>query len=141
RGLCVAGRLVAGTWVPAQASTPASHVAAKASSHDARPHYPIVFAHGMAGFIRVGTDQFGLDYWYQLLPDLARNGGNVWATRVSPFHSSEIRGEQLVEQVKEIRAITGASKVNLVLGLKSIFAPDPVDVYRQHANRLKLQGL
>ena len=32
-------------------------------------------------------------------------------------------------------------EVNQVLGLKSLFAPDPVDVYRQHANRLKLQGL
>jgi len=83
-------------------------------SNYAKTQYPIVFAHGMAGFIRVGTDQFGLDYWYQILPDLARNGGNVWATRVSPFNSSEIRGEQLLQQVKEIRAITGASKVNLI---------------------------
>ncbi|HJF26737.1 MAG TPA: hypothetical protein K8V79_00520, partial [Acinetobacter lwoffii] len=30
---------------------------------------------------------------------------------------------------------------NMVLGLKSLFAADPVNVYRQHANRLKLQGL
>ena len=34
-----------------------------------------------------------------------------------------------------------ADEVNQVLGLKSIFAPNPVDIYRQHANRLKLQGL
>ena len=32
-------------------------------------------------------------------------------------------------------------EVNQVLGLKALFAPDPVDVYRQHVNRLKLQGL
>ncbi|MGL5158689.1 MAG: hypothetical protein ACRC79_07710, partial [Acinetobacter junii] len=32
-------------------------------------------------------------------------------------------------------------EVNQVLGLKSLFAPDPIDIYRQHANRLKLQGL
>jgi triacylglycerol lipase len=31
--------------------------------------------------------------------------------------------------------------INQFFGLRSIFAPDPVDVYRQHANRLKLQGL
>lgn len=36
----------------------------------------------MSGFIRVGTDPIGLDYWYQILPNLARNGANVWATRV-----------------------------------------------------------
>src|SRR5690606_39690484 len=68
----------------------------------------------MAGFIRIGTDQYGLDYLYQILPDLARNGANVWATRVSPFNSSEVRGEQLLQQVQEITAITGAKKVNLI---------------------------
>ncbi|MFW2068257.1 lipase, partial [Acinetobacter johnsonii] len=31
--------------------------------------------------------------------------------------------------------------INQFVGLRSIFAPDPVDVYRQHANRLKLHGL
>lgn len=51
----------------------------------AQTKYPLVFNHGMAGFNRVGTDTLGLDYWYQILPDLARNGGNVWATRVSPL--------------------------------------------------------
>ncbi len=32
-------------------------------------------------------------------------------------------------------------EVNLLFGITGIFAPNPVDVYRQHANRLKLQGL
>lgn len=31
-----------------------------------------------------------------------------------PFNSSEVRGEQLVQQVEEILAISGAAKVNLV---------------------------
>ena len=48
------------------------------------------------------------------MPDLARNGANVWATRVSPFNSSELRGEQLLQQVDEIIAITGKPKVNLL---------------------------
>lgn len=68
----------------------------------------------MSGFIRIGTDQLGLDYWYQILPDLARNGSDVWATRVSPFNSTEVRGEQLVQQLEEIIALTGKSKVNLI---------------------------
>ena len=113
-GVLTAGLLMAATCFTAHASTQASQVTAKASSQYAKTKYPIVFSHGMAGFIQVGTDQFGLDYWYQILPDLARNGANVWATRVSPFNSSEIRGEQLLEQVKEIAAITGADKVNLI---------------------------
>ncbi|WP_353142998.1 esterase/lipase family protein [Acinetobacter pragensis] len=86
----------------------------KVSSAYAKTQYPIVFNHGMAGFIRVGTDELGLDYWYQILPDLARNGASAWATRVSPLNSTEVRGEQLLQQVLEIRAITGAAKVNLV---------------------------
>ncbi|MHC3984633.1 lipase family alpha/beta hydrolase [Acinetobacter sp. TW_SC_4] len=113
-GVLTASLLMAATCFTAHASTQASQVTSKASSQYAKTKYPIVFSHGMAGFIRVGTDQFGLDYWYQILPDLARNGANVWATRVSPFNSSEIRGEQLLEQVKEIAAITGADKVNLI---------------------------
>ncbi|UXI52851.1 MULTISPECIES: lipase family alpha/beta hydrolase [Acinetobacter] len=113
-GVLTAGLLMAATCFTAHASTQASQVTAKASSQYAKTKYPIVFSHGMAGFIQVGTDQFGLDYWYQILPDLARNGANVWATQVSPFNSSEIRGEQLLEQVKEIAAITGADKVNLI---------------------------
>ena len=91
-----------------------SHVTAQASSNYAQTKYPIVFNHGMSGFIRIGTDDLGLDYWYQILPDLARNGGNVWATRVSPFNATEVRGEQLVQQVEEVLALTGAKKVNLI---------------------------
>ena len=83
-------------------------------SQYAKTKYPIVFTHGMLGFNRIGTDGFGIDYFYQVLPDLARNGSNVWASRVSPFNSNEIRGEQLKQQVDEILALTGAEKVNLI---------------------------
>lgn len=92
----------------------ATQVPAKTNATYAKTKYPVVFSHGMSGFITIGTDDFGLDYFYQILPDLARNGSNVWATRVSPFNSSEIRGEQLLQQVEEITALTGAPKVNLI---------------------------
>ncbi len=75
------------------------------SSNYAQTKYPIVLAHGMGGFSRIGTDTLGLDYWYQIAPDLARNGTNVWTTRVSPFNSTEVRGEQLLQQVEEILAL------------------------------------
>ena len=80
----------------------------------AKTKYPIVFNHGMFGFSRLGTPEFGLDYWYKILPDLAANGAIVYATQVSPLNSTEIRGEQLVAQVEEVLAITGANKVNLI---------------------------
>ena len=99
----------------AQAATSAEQATTRLIvSNYAKTKYPIVFNHGMAGFISIGTDQFGLDYFYQILPDLARNGANTWATRVSPLNSTEVRGEQLAQQVEEILALTGAQKVNLV---------------------------
>lgn len=32
-------------------------------------------------------------------------------------------------------------ELNQILGLKGLFAPDPISIFRQHANRLKTQGL
>src|SRR5690554_7542145 len=72
--------------------------------------YPIVLAHGMAGFDNIGP----LDYWYQIPSDLEKDGARVFVTQVSSFQSSEFRGEQLLQQVEEILAITGAAKVNLI---------------------------
>ncbi|RZG72667.1 triacylglycerol lipase [Acinetobacter wuhouensis] len=83
------------------------------SSNYAQTKYPIVLTHGMFGFSRLGTQAFGMDYWYQIVPDLARNGAQVYATQVSPLNSTEIRGEQLLQQVDEIIALTGKPKVNL----------------------------
>ncbi|MCC2636938.1 MAG: triacylglycerol lipase [Moraxellaceae bacterium] len=72
--------------------------------------FPIVLAHGMAGFSKIGP----LDYWYGIPQELAKNGASVYVTQVASFHSSEARGEQLLSQVKMILAITGAPKVNLI---------------------------
>ncbi|MFW1733574.1 esterase/lipase family protein [Acinetobacter sp. ULE_I001] len=84
------------------------------SSDYAKTKYPIVFNHGMFGFTRLGTSSFGLDYFYQILPDLARNGAKVYATQVSPLESTQVRGEQLLQQVDEVIALTGSPKVNLI---------------------------
>ncbi|MBJ9953945.1 MULTISPECIES: triacylglycerol lipase [unclassified Acinetobacter] len=84
------------------------------SSDYAKTKYPIVFNHGMFGFTRLGTSSFGLDYFYQVLPDLARNGAKVYATQVSPLETTEVRGEQLLQQVDEVLALTGSAKVNLI---------------------------
>ncbi len=80
----------------------------------AKTKYPIVLNHGMMGFTRIGSSAFGVDYWYQITPDLARNGATVFATQVSPFNTTEVRGEQLLQQVDEVIALTGKPKVNLI---------------------------
>jgi len=80
------------------------------SSNYTQTKYPLVFAHGMAGFSKVGP----VDYWYGIPKDLVSGGSNVFVTQVASFQSSEVRGEQLLTQVKQILAITGAAKVNLI---------------------------
>lgn len=76
----------------------------------AKTRYPIVLAHGMAGFDKIGP----IDYWYGIPGDLRRRGATVYLTQVSSFNSSEYRGEQLLAQVEDILAISGARKVNLI---------------------------
>lgn len=72
--------------------------------------YPIVLAHGMAGF----DSLFGvLDYFYGIESTLKAGGAEVYITHVPQFNSSEARGEALLAQVEDISARTG-KKVNLI---------------------------
>jgi triacylglycerol lipase len=73
--------------------------------------YPIVLAHGLAGF----DGLFGVfEYWYGIPEALQDGGATVFVTDVSPFNSSQERGEQLIDQIEQIVAITGKPKVNLI---------------------------
>ena len=72
--------------------------------------YPIVLVHGLFGFDHIGP----LDYWYGIPAALRADGARVYITQVSAANSTEVRGEQLLVQVKQILAVTGASKVNLI---------------------------
>lgn len=80
------------------------------SSDYAKTKYPIVLGHGMGGFSAVGP----LQYWNGITENLTANGAQVFVTQQASFQSSEVRGEQLLTQVKQILAITGAQKVNLI---------------------------
>lgn len=72
--------------------------------------YPIVLAHGMLGFDSI----LGIDYWYGIPAALRKDGAQVYITEVSQLDTSEKRGEQLLQQVEEIVAISGKGKVNLI---------------------------
>jgi triacylglycerol lipase len=77
----------------------------------AKTRYPIVLAHGMAGF----DELFGVyEYWYGIPGALEDKGATVFVTSVSQFNSTEARGEQLIDQIETITAITGKPKVNLI---------------------------
>ncbi len=75
-----------------------------------RTRYPIVLSHGLFGFKSVGP----VDYWHAIVPALEKDGAKVFATSQSPVNSNEVRGEQLLAQVEEVLALTGAEKVNLI---------------------------
>lgn len=87
-------------------------VNANAASTYAQTKYPIVLAHGMFGFKSLLGG--AIDYWYQIPSTLQANGAKVYVTQVAALESSEVRGEQFLKQVKDILAITGAAKVNLM---------------------------
>ncbi|WP_428718426.1 esterase/lipase family protein [Undibacterium curvum] len=72
--------------------------------------FPIVLVHGLFGFDKIGP----VDYWYGIPSALKADGAKVYITQVAAANSTEVRGEQLLTQVKQILAVTGASKVNLI---------------------------
>lgn len=72
--------------------------------------YPLVFVPGMFGFEKIAI----FDYWYAIPENLTRSGATVFTVDVAGVNSPEFRGEQVIEQVEEILAITGAEKVNLL---------------------------
>jgi len=72
--------------------------------------YPIVLVHGLFGFDNIGP----VDYWYGIPSALRSDGARVYIAQVSAANSTEVRGEQLLVQVRQILAATGASKVNLI---------------------------
>ncbi len=76
----------------------------------AQTRYPIVLVHGLFGF----DSLFGLDYFYGIPGNLRGSGATVFVAQVSAANSTEVRGEQLLRQVRNILAVTGAQKVNLI---------------------------
>ncbi len=72
--------------------------------------YPIVLVHGFLGFDSVA----GVDYFYKVAETLQADGAEVYTATVSNTNYPEYRGEQLLEQIEQILAVTGAEKVNLI---------------------------
>jgi triacylglycerol lipase len=82
---------------------------AQASTYT-KTKYPIVLVHGIFGF----DDVLGIDYFYRIPYSLNRSGATVYVAAVSAANSSEVRGEQLLLEVQQILALSGAEKVNLL---------------------------
>ncbi len=75
------------------------------------PPYPIVLAHGMAGWDKIGA---AWNYFYQVAGDLGKRGERVYTAQVSPFDDSVVRGAQLAQQIEAARKMYGACKVDVI---------------------------
>lgn len=95
---CISAFLFALASLPASAGT------------YAQTRYPIVLVHGLFGFDNIGP----VEYFYGVPSALRNDGASVFVVQVSATNSTEVRGEQLLTQVKKILAATGAAKVNLI---------------------------
>jgi triacylglycerol lipase len=88
----------------------ATTTATAASPTYASTQYPIVLVHGFMGFKEI----LGVDYFYQVPDALRKSGAKVYVAAVSEVNSSEVRGEQLLQQMKQWAAADGVKKFNLV---------------------------
>lgn len=104
-----AAALLSAALVAAPAANAATSAAASAAT-TAKTKYPIVLVHGFMGF----KDILGVDYFYQVPDDLRRNGATVYVAAVSQVNSSELRGEQLLQQMRQWAARDGVQKFNLI---------------------------
>ncbi|SMF99039.1 esterase/lipase family protein [Burkholderia singularis] len=91
-----------------------AQTAPAATDDYAATRYPIILVHGLTG----SANMFGaVPYWYGMQPDLEQHGAKVFVADMSGFQSDygpNSRGEQLLAYVKQVLAITGAQKVNLI---------------------------
>ena len=76
----------------------------------AKTRYPIVMVGGFLAFDSI----FGIEYFYGIADNLRRYGATVYETDVSEFQDNETRGEELLAQIEEILAVSGAQKVNII---------------------------
>lgn len=72
--------------------------------------HPVVLVHGLFGYDAIGP----LDYWWGIAPALRAGGAKVYVTQQSAANSSEVRGEQLLAELRRLKAAYGHQKFNLM---------------------------
>lgn len=87
-----------------------SFTATLASDTYAQTKYPVVLVHGLLGFDAIGP----INYFYGVPSALRNSGATVFTPNVSQANSTELRGEQLLLQLRSLKAQYGYAKFNLV---------------------------
>lgn len=91
---------------PINPSTPATPTAKPCNGAP----YPIILAHGFAGFQKIGP----INYFFQVAPDLRSRGEVVIEAEVDPYAAVTARAAELAKIIDQTRSSTGACKVNLI---------------------------
>ena len=110
------GALVGGAWLASQAFAADDKpldipvIAGGVEAGSTATRYPIVLVHGFMGFKEI----LGVDYFYEVPELLRKNGAKVYVAAVSEVNSSSVRGEQLLQQMKQWAAKDGIKKFNLL---------------------------
>lgn len=92
------------------ASNPASAWWFGKDKHYAETRYPIVMVGGIIAFDEIA----GIDYFYGIADELRDYGADVYESNVSGMQSNEYRGEELIQQIENYLAVSGAQKVNII---------------------------
>jgi triacylglycerol lipase len=79
-------------------------------SGPAKTKYPIVLVHGFIGFDNI----LGIQYFYDIPNNLRKDGATVYIASVNPSQTTEFRGEELIQQMKQWAAKDGVKKFNLL---------------------------
>ena len=73
--------------------------------------YPLVLVHGFIGFDSIlGV----VNYFYDIPGNLRNDGATVYIASVNPSQTTEFRGEELIQQMKQWAAKDGVKKFNLI---------------------------
>lgn len=99
RAVCAAVAVAGAVMAPAAHAGTAS-----------KTKYPLVLVHGFIGFDNI----LGIQYFYTIPGALRDDGATVYIASVNPSQTTEFRGEELIQQMKQWAAKDGVKKFNLI---------------------------
>jgi triacylglycerol lipase len=97
-------------WALALAACGLTFASAAHADTYTQTKYPIVLVHGLLGFDAIGP----INYWYNIPQALQSGGATVFISQESAVNSSEVRGEQLLQELRQLQAAYGYQKFNLI---------------------------
>ncbi|MES2089375.1 MAG: triacylglycerol lipase [Pseudomonadota bacterium] len=100
RAVCAAAVVVG------SALAPAAH-----AGTGSKTKYPLVLVHGFIGFDNILG---AVNYFYDIPGNLRNDGATVYIASVNPAQTTEFRGEELIQQMKQWAAKDGVKKFNLI---------------------------